>query len=87
MLDLKSRARDLIDRLRTPRVTHHQVSGDWEPYESVKRVHPVEPIKDEAAGVIGELLARVSMLEAAAGVTGRDSQTFPGQVLLDGNEP
>jgi hypothetical protein len=52
MLDLKSRARDLIDRLRTPRVTHHQMNREWEEYETFKKTHPVEPIKDEAAGVI-----------------------------------
>lgn len=57
MADLHDEARALIEKLRTPRVTHHQISEEWEPYETVKKVHPLDPIRVEAADMIERLLA------------------------------
>jgi hypothetical protein len=54
--DLKDEARALVARLRTPRVTHHQISEEWEPYKTVQKVHPLDPVRVEAADMIERLL-------------------------------
>jgi hypothetical protein len=54
--DLKDEARALVARLRTPRVTHHQISEEWEPYRTVQKVHPLDPVRVEAADMIERLL-------------------------------
>lgn len=56
MTDTAARLRALAERLNTTRVTHHQVSRDWEPYETATKTHPVEHIKAEAADAILALL-------------------------------
>lgn len=54
--DLKDEARALVTRLRTPRVTHHQISQDWEPYATAQKTHAIDPIRAEAADMIERLL-------------------------------
>lgn len=48
-------ASSLVKRLREPKVTHHQVSRDGEPYDTVAKVHPVDPLREEAAAMIEAL--------------------------------
>ncbi len=57
MADLQEQAIDLIARLRTPRVTHHQVSDEWEPYRTVTKTHALDPLRVEAADMIERLIA------------------------------
>ena len=57
--------REIIQRLRKPRVTHHQVSRDDEPYETVVSVHPVDSLLLKAADAIESLLAAQSEQSAA----------------------
>jgi len=56
---LAEEARALSKRLREPKVTHHQISHDHEPYRTAVNVHPVESIKLEAANTIDAFLALV----------------------------
>jgi hypothetical protein len=56
MAELKARALALVQRLRTPRVTHHQISREGEEYATATKTRPVETIKLEAADVIEQLL-------------------------------
>jgi hypothetical protein len=58
--ELHEQACALIARLRTPRVTHHQISDEWEPYKTVQKTHPLDPIREEAADMIERLLAAAS---------------------------
>lgn len=60
--ELHDEARALIARLRTPRVTHHQVSDDWEPYKTVAKTHALDPVRVEAADMIERLLAALGVL-------------------------
>ena len=48
---------EIVERLKEPRVTHHRVSREHdEEYETVKRVHPVDPLRLEAALAIQSLV-------------------------------
>jgi hypothetical protein len=63
--------------------------GEKEP-EPVAWIDPasLEKLKQGGVAVVSGTQAGGDLpLHFTAGVTGRDSQTFPGQVLLDGNEP
>lgn len=46
--------RELAEKLRTPRITHRQVSADDEPYETVSYTHAVEPQKLREADLLTE---------------------------------
>ena len=55
---------DLIERLCTPKVTHHQCNDEGDPYETVARAHPVERIKIEAADALNAQAAEIAALRA-----------------------
>ena len=55
---------DLIERLRTPKVTHHQISDAGESYATTARVHPVERIKLEAAAALQAQATEIAALRA-----------------------
>ena len=57
---------DLIERLCTPKVTHHQCNDEGDPYETVARAHPVERIKIEAADALNAQAAEIAALRADA---------------------
>jgi len=57
---------DLTDRLRTPKVTHHQISDAGESYATTARVHPVERIKIEAADALNAQATEIAILRADA---------------------
>jgi len=57
---------DLIERLRRPKVTHHQISDAGEPYETISWVHLVECIKLEAADALEAKDAEIAALRADA---------------------
>lgn len=55
MIGKQYEALRLAELLDAQRVSHHQVSEDWEPYETVEKVLPAEPLKAAAAAELRRL--------------------------------
>jgi len=60
---------DLIERLRRPKVTHHQISDAGEPYATTAQTHAVERIKLEAADALEAKDAEIAALKSRVGWT------------------
>ena len=66
---------DLSKLLRTPKITHHQISRDGEPYRTVEQVHPIDSLRLEAAGALESAGEPVACTHRIADATNKHVQS------------